>query len=455
MPTKKHFPGLLLPLLLLLLVLLLQLLPGWLLSLAQAQNPPASAPGLQVGQPLPDLLLPELVNSSRSSVRLSDFRGKLLLLDFYATWCSTSRSVMPRLDSLQRIFGQQLQILLVSYPAARDTRQTVENFLTEHRRPDGQPYALPSVVEDTSLVPLFPHEHIPHFAWITPDGKVGTLTGPEQVTEANIRRALAEGHMPPSMRHYDLDAPLWANKELPGHTRQYSFLHHGYLAGAPAGLRLRYKAGQISGAVLTNLSVLALYDVAKWQLYPAYGERGWILSKVDSADFFPEKSPLPPEAWKAQHLYSYDLQLPPGQADSLYRYLWEDLHRYSGYRATWEPRATECLALVRRGRRDRLHSKGGTPQNRLFRPEKPYLQNLPLSALLARLNTSNALGLLVVDATGYTQPVDLALSGDFDDLEILRRDLRRYGLDLVRQRRTVPLLVLRKVPAPDTVQAIR
>ena len=42
-------------------------------------------------------------NSQRS--RLSDYRGKVLVLDFYATWCEPCRQSIPRLNGLQEQYG--------------------------------------------------------------------------------------------------------------------------------------------------------------------------------------------------------------------------------------------------------------------------------------------------------------------------------------------------------------
>ena len=40
-------------------------------------------------------------DSSGEDVSLDDFKGKLLILNFWATWCAPCRKEMPSLDSLQ------------------------------------------------------------------------------------------------------------------------------------------------------------------------------------------------------------------------------------------------------------------------------------------------------------------------------------------------------------------
>lgn len=56
-------------------------------------------------------------------VRLSDFRGKVILINFWATWCPPCRAEMPDLVKLQHQYGTEgLQIIGVSYPPQKKSR---------------------------------------------------------------------------------------------------------------------------------------------------------------------------------------------------------------------------------------------------------------------------------------------------------------------------------------------
>jgi thiol-disulfide isomerase/thioredoxin len=51
------------------------------------------------------------------TVRLSDYRGKVVLLNFWATWCPPCRAEMPDLVKWQREFrGKGLQVIGITYP---------------------------------------------------------------------------------------------------------------------------------------------------------------------------------------------------------------------------------------------------------------------------------------------------------------------------------------------------
>jgi peroxiredoxin len=60
----------------------------------------AMATGPRVGQPAPDFQL-TLVDGTH--VRLSELRGQVVVLNFWATWCVPCRAELPMLDGYYRI----------------------------------------------------------------------------------------------------------------------------------------------------------------------------------------------------------------------------------------------------------------------------------------------------------------------------------------------------------------
>ncbi|MBI4401380.1 MAG: TlpA family protein disulfide reductase [Nitrospirae bacterium] len=67
---------------------------------------------LTVGKIAPDFELPDL---NDKAIRLSDFRGKVVFLNFWATWCKPCREEMPSMEVLYKNFEQDgLVVLAVS-----------------------------------------------------------------------------------------------------------------------------------------------------------------------------------------------------------------------------------------------------------------------------------------------------------------------------------------------------
>jgi thiol-disulfide isomerase/thioredoxin len=65
----------------------------------------------------------ELKDVNGRIVRLSDYRGKVVLINFWATWCPPCRAEMPDLVKLQGEHGKDgLQIIGVTYPPEKKSR---------------------------------------------------------------------------------------------------------------------------------------------------------------------------------------------------------------------------------------------------------------------------------------------------------------------------------------------
>lgn len=81
----------------------------------------------EVGKPAPDF---ELVNLAGEPVRLSDLRGKPVLVNLWATWCAPCVLEMPNFQKYYENYPGCFEILAVSSGEAQDT---VEKFVKDMR----------------------------------------------------------------------------------------------------------------------------------------------------------------------------------------------------------------------------------------------------------------------------------------------------------------------------------
>lgn len=82
--------------------------------------------GVEVGEPLPDFVLEDL---DGDPVRLSDLRGRPVVLTFFASWCFPCQEELPVLEEAWRERRDEFTAVAVSYDdLARDSRQFVEDL---------------------------------------------------------------------------------------------------------------------------------------------------------------------------------------------------------------------------------------------------------------------------------------------------------------------------------------
>jgi peroxiredoxin len=90
-----------------------------------SQTTPAT---VELGSEAPDFTLTDL---SGESVSLSEFRGKVVLLNFWATWCPPCKAEMPSMEKLFQTLKEDGFVLL-TINIEPNGRQTVPEFLAQN-----------------------------------------------------------------------------------------------------------------------------------------------------------------------------------------------------------------------------------------------------------------------------------------------------------------------------------
>lgn len=154
-----------------------------LLSLNVSAQKNARA-GLQIGDTLPDLPFQEFLDISVPQMQLTDLKGKLVILDFWNVKCLACLQSMPKMASLQKRFGERIQIILIT----QNTRTEVETLFSRIKI---QKPSLPFVIADTNYYKkLFPHVGDPLHVWINNKGVISAITDGHNATVSHIQSML-------------------------------------------------------------------------------------------------------------------------------------------------------------------------------------------------------------------------------------------------------------------------
>ena len=112
-------------------------------TLATQPTQPASADSTEAAsQTVPDFTV---YDAESNAHKLSDFRGKPVILNFWASWCGPCKMEMPDFDEKYQAYGDQIHFLMVNLTdGSQETVETASAFISE------QGYTFP-VYFDTAM----------------------------------------------------------------------------------------------------------------------------------------------------------------------------------------------------------------------------------------------------------------------------------------------------------------
>ena len=120
----------------------------------------------QVGDEAPDFELKQInKNNELESIRLSDFKGQGVMLNFWGTWCKPCEEEMPYMQELYPEYKEKgIEIIAVSLDS---TELVVDRFIDKYDLTFPIPHDKTGEVRD-----LYKIGPIPSSIFINPDGKI-------------------------------------------------------------------------------------------------------------------------------------------------------------------------------------------------------------------------------------------------------------------------------------------
>lgn len=402
---------------------------------------------LKVGDFVPEIEFNIVLNSPYDNLKLSDFRGKIVILDYWNKWCGSCLEAFPKLQILQKKYKDQIIIIPVSF---LHKQQTVKDFLSSRKKLGLEtklPFAVFENIEN-DLFKLLPTVAYPHCVWIDKAGKVLSISSTEYINDENIQRSLKGDKLDMPERDFQMDfndsKPLLTEDNGGPDT---AFIYRSLLTEFNNSISYMINKefdSKRKRAYAFNQSAL---ELIKYSLYKGVSKDPYnqyvVFDQIKINDFTFKGNENERYKWQQKNLYCYDLILPPQFTnDQVFNIMHEDLNRFFNIRSSLKTQWTNCLVLRRLDSIDRVKSRIGNLDLKYSADKMNIsMKGVNISTLIKAIKTDGAP--IIMDETKYANLIDIKIkvSRPFD-LEAINAQLIKKGLVLHSEKRQINMIVI-------------
>jgi len=389
---------------------------------------------LQAGSKFPDITMPGVINYKEGSLKINDFKGKAILIDLWNTRCTACFKLFPKLDSLQKLFSDQLQIILVN----PENKVNTEEFFRKH--PKIFKPSLPMVTGGTAILDLFPVDGYPYTVWIDEKGFIKYFSAGTSVTQINIENFLVQ-------KNLTLIDPTKVKFGSSADRNKFEFFSS--IAHCNDSLDIghtdlvRIKEGKAVSITSNCSSIKELYRQAfsekdKYNFNTPYS---YILNANHKFQYGPPSNSELPDDWLKEHAYNYELLLTVNKVAIAYKIMQQDLERYFGLQGRIEKRLVTSVVIKKKSANVHAQKKS----NNITGDTVLYFNNIPFSQFVRELSVRLINQYPFFDETGYSGNITCRIKySSLDPLNIssLQSDLVESGFDLLLCKREIPVLIV-------------
>ncbi|HMQ00865.1 MAG TPA: redoxin domain-containing protein [Cyclobacteriaceae bacterium] len=373
-----------------------------------------------IGTKAPELEFHHILNYESQTAQLSDFEKKIVVIDFWATWCASCIEAFPKLERLQKDFNNDLQIITVT----NEPLERIEKFLQK------KSLSLPIVLDtDRSIATHFPHRMLPHTIIIDKQRVIRVVGSSKDINEDVIHKMLANEKVsiPEKIDVIDFD-PL---KPLSGNE---NFVFQATITPYQEGLFSMANASWVNTAyanrriLATNLSAKSLFEIA--YQFPVSTRTIVTLKQADDLD------------WGKQNAYCFDLIVPEVVGDQRFDIMKFHLSMFfSDFQVKVEKRvvSVKVLKLIDAAE-SKLKSSAGGSKSVSSSGKGLSMKNAGIAHVAEFLEPM--FNKPVIDDTGLNGLFDLELPWYHENPKQIFEELKKIGLELTDDYREVDMLII-------------
>lgn len=412
-----------------------------------------------IGTEVPNVKFRKILNYNTSKASLSEFKGKIVVLDFWSRGCGSCIASFPKIEAYNSKFKDKLIFIPIIKENINgfNKLKSYSQILRESK--------LPFVLGDTLLHNIFPHKFVPFYVWVDKDGKlIGTSS---TVSEEMIESLLTQGTFvnaapvktPTSkVRPKESFDTIKDRLIKRNHQGKTYFSKLTRLSHAESKLRfdnttsnINYSSDPISGkhmAVEMSLPLLNFLSLAyKTEL------SNMIFESDSLRKLLPPKGKEKILKWEIENAVLYEITINPDSIEYSINvndeYLKSDIKEDFGISGEFKEVERECYVFQKDN--GDCETKDTAPNEAAaFEITKSgiYIENYAINALLIELskglNQSRFQDYPIINETNCKKIKKMYLKiEDFENIENWNKELSKYGFSITLETRKLKTLIIR------------
>jgi uncharacterized protein (TIGR03435 family) len=370
------------------------------------------AQALKVGDNLPNYQLKSVVNYKADSLNFKDAKGKILIIEFWGTWCSPCIPALQHLDEIKNKFPNDVFVVGIS----DDSKERLTKFLT--KRVVSVPLASEA---DMRLNGMFAFSMVPHTIIVDKNGKIMAVTSPNEITEEKIKEIIAGKNpkfKPKEDKEFDSKIDYFGADE----STDYSVIQKSNIKGFPSFSRRGsgvFKDRRISCINLMPQSILQL---------------AFKKSSESTIVNLPEAK----KAFLPENIYCFDIIVKESDKANLYKIMQVEAMKLFGLKANIEKRVVDVYVLKKIA--DILKESTKKESSEESSGKGIKAEYVGIDFLVSFI--TNVVGKPVVDETNLKGKYDINFEYEEEDPTSLKKVLATLGLKISKEKREVEMLVI-------------
>lgn len=387
----------------------------------------AKSQELNIGSRIPAinferLILPNTHNVVVKNVSINDYTNKVILLDFWATWCGACITSMPKFETLMKKYEGKLQVFAITNESLARIQRFVKN----------RPTSLPIVIDSAEEIrTLFPYRTIPHMVLIDGAGIVRAIAHSDEITEKVIEDVLNNKTISVPEKVDNLAFDYDQDHFKADSTTKESFNLQPGIEGIGGFSKVGtgvFKNRRIS---MHNFTIDGFFRTA----YQKSHFR--TINQLDSTDY---------DYDNPKNKFSLDVIVPNNNGKDLYQFMQKKLPEHFQAQAKLEKRKIAVHVLRRRN--DSLLISPSTEVNDYYSSNINHFdgKGVRVSSIAEFIESFGVTRTPVIDETGIEGRFDIKMEFEPERKGSFREALSKIGFLLEKEEREIEVLVIFKKP---------